>query len=969
MDVYFTFDKATRTLSSDRKAYAGQVFDSNSTVLHFRLLDNGEEWNFAEDGNNYVPNIVFDVCDERGFPFVYGLNTSPLFDGYTFEVPFDITSRAKSARISFQLWYISAKYQDTFDGTPNGMLRTEYLLSATAGIAIKPSCVKPPKCGCGDLPYSPALAPGIAGPIEFYREHAVLIPIEATQPLNGSGIDLTVHSLSGQCQTAHLPVATVDLDGHVKIDNLPTGNQAGQIPKLVGPIMKDQALVYGQVETQYGYVNGFVGADLAVALEYVPIEENGNKTNRHLLQLKAPNGKILSTVDLPIENVIKGAEYKVEERAIWFYFENPELDFSIQLDDLVDLYKGTPGEIVISTNGTPTAGVATAYKIGLDPSFKSNVDEHLGDIYDPLAVAPGNPHGMTKRTIGLDDVDNTADRNKPVSVAQEARVKEAEGKAARELEAARVKLDERITGVEAESRAKDVSQDEEFNILKSDFRVWTTTTDNTLNSIKETAVNNLEEAKSYTNAQLMTKQDKLSAGKGISAEKLALGVVEYNGPSMSVDSVLSSESTNAVQNAVVTKALAKKQDTLIAGENIAISDSGVIRATPPAVTVDNMLSGISENPVMNKVITRALDLKANKGEGVGIWKGAQNENGVGVSEYLYNTGDVVVYDDALYISKVDNNWHHPTDETCWAVVRGGAVSQIVGITPATYIGVFGNETDTEYVLTHGLNSRNLVFSFITNDDRHEYIQARVWSPTLNTIRVKFTSPPGTNRIIVNIIKARTVNPSASQDFPLVVNVDTPAKTWTYSNETGLPLYAKAFDETGNDINGDIIQNSGTEFDPITVSFAEAQKGTLFLASTTADLVYEVELDGTHPYEITGLTNDKGYVVQCFKDGEGQSRLDVHQEAGKVTIDANQAWKGFVALYPATGVKKFTKADLKSVTHDGSPSYELTYQHNKGRAVGGQYYNAEGLGIVDMHVEPNVIKLYFNSEEEGTLYIV
>ena len=466
MDVYFTFDKATRTLSSDRKAYAGQVFDSNSTVLHFRLLNNGDEWDFTEEG--FVPNIVFDVCDERGFPFVYGLNTSPLFDGFTLEGPFDITSRAKSARISFQLWFIAAKYQDTFDGTPNGMLRTEYLLSATAGIAIKPSCVKPPKCGCGDLPYSPALAPSIAGPIEFYREHAVLIPIEATQPLNGSGIDLTVHSLSGQCQTTHLPVATVDLNGHVKIDNLPTGNQPGQIPKLVGPIMKDQALVYGQVETQFGYVNGFVGADLAVALEYVPIEENGNKTNRHLLQLKAPNGKILSTVDLPIENVIKGAEYRVEERAIWFHFENPELDFSIQLDDLVDLYKGTPGEIVISTNGTPTAGVATAYKIGLDPSFKSNVDEHLGDIYDPLAVAPGNPHGMTKRTIGLDDVDNTADRNKPVSVAQEARIKEAEGKAARELEAARVKLDERITGVEAESRAKDVAQDEAFNLLKRD---------------------------------------------------------------------------------------------------------------------------------------------------------------------------------------------------------------------------------------------------------------------------------------------------------------------------------------------------------------------------------------------------------------------------------------------------------------------------------------------------------------------
>lgn len=228
-DVYRVFEKQTRTITGDRKAYAGQVFDSNATVLHFTLLDNGEEWRFQDE--NLVPKIVFNVCDERGFPLVYGYDTSPVFDGLCFSIPYDVTSRARSSRIEYQLWFIRADLADKFDGTANGMIVGTYILSAVDGIAIKPSCVKPPKCGCGgDLPISPAVNPSLISSLEFYREHSILIPIEATQPLNGSGIDLTVHSLSGQCQTAHLPVATVDLNGHVKIDSLPTGNQAGQIP-------------------------------------------------------------------------------------------------------------------------------------------------------------------------------------------------------------------------------------------------------------------------------------------------------------------------------------------------------------------------------------------------------------------------------------------------------------------------------------------------------------------------------------------------------------------------------------------------------------------------------------------------------------------------------------------------------------------------------------------------------------------
>lgn len=83
-----------------------------------------------------------------------------------------------------------------------------------------------------------------------------------------------------------------------------------------------------------------------------------------------------------------------------------------------------------------------------------------------------------------------------------------------------------------------------------------------------------------------------------------------------IDSTLSASSTNPIQNKAVYAELAKKQDTLTAGTGIAISGNTISCTVTggsggTSVTVDSSLSSTSTNPVQNKVIYAALAGKQN----------------------------------------------------------------------------------------------------------------------------------------------------------------------------------------------------------------------------------------------------------------------------------------------------------------------------------------------------------------------
>lgn len=78
--------------------------------------------------------------------------------------------------------------------------------------------------------------------------------------------------------------------------------------------------------------------------------------------------------------------------------------------------------------------------------------------------------------------------------------------------------------------------------------------------------------------KINTKQDKLTAGNGISISGNTISSTASGGASVTVDSSLSATSTNPVQNKVVKEALDAKQAKLTAGSGIIINGSKISTA-------------------------------------------------------------------------------------------------------------------------------------------------------------------------------------------------------------------------------------------------------------------------------------------------------------------------------------------------------------------------------------------------------
>lgn len=137
------------------------------------------------------------------------------------------------------------------------------------------------------------------------------------------------------------------------------------------------------------------------------------------------------------------------------------------------------------------------------------------------------------------------------------------------------------------------------------------TIDSTLNG---SSTNPVQNKVVYT--ALAGKQDKLTAGTGISinGNTISCTVSGGSGGTVTVDSTLSSTSANPVQNKVIYSALQGKQNTLTAGTGISISGNTIsctVSGGGGSVTVDSAMSSTSTNPVQNKVVFAALQGKQN----------------------------------------------------------------------------------------------------------------------------------------------------------------------------------------------------------------------------------------------------------------------------------------------------------------------------------------------------------------------
>ena len=208
-DVTFTFKSESRSLKRRERCYVGQAFDSLSTTLHFEydpidfLSGNSD---LASEG--YVPYIMFRVYDDTGAPLVYSTGSTPRFDGYTFDIPWEVTSKVKSPSVEFQLFFVRNNVD--FSGDIAQLDSTEYVLSNIASVAFSSTIRSKPGCNpC--YPSNPQTEPGLMGWTNFFKDFSVLVPVKASldESIDRIAFDFKTYLGRNDC---HVPLNVPYLD-------------------------------------------------------------------------------------------------------------------------------------------------------------------------------------------------------------------------------------------------------------------------------------------------------------------------------------------------------------------------------------------------------------------------------------------------------------------------------------------------------------------------------------------------------------------------------------------------------------------------------------------------------------------------------------------------------------------------------------------------------------------------------------
>lgn len=71
--------------------------------------------------------------------------------------------------------------------------------------------------------------------------------------------------------------------------------------------------------------------------------------------------------------------------------------------------------------------------------------------------------------------------------------------------------------------------------------------------------------------------------------------------------------------------------------------------------------------------------------------------------------------------------------------------------PKRYTVTIGDSTNTVYSITHNLNTRDVFVAVYNNSGNYDDVEVEVRRPTLNSIEIRTSSPPGNNALRVVII--------------------------------------------------------------------------------------------------------------------------------------------------------------------------------------------------------------------------
>lgn len=895
-----TFDLETRTLKSKDRCYVGQVYDHISTTLEFTY----NPMNALTDGM-YTAYIMFDLYDDAGNIFVFGPGSAPRFDGRTFEIPTSVTSRITTQRLDYQIWLI--KNRTEWNGRIEELGDTEYLFSAKDSLAFKPTtrCRSPSRDPC--RPPQPCLEPGTLGWVNYLRDHCILTPIQesyGTLEDGTEGVTLLFPTYNqDRDQTLELHIPYLDAEGLIDIHTF---------LRVVEEYNPD--VTHDQIMTAL-CVQNLLDEKLdksSVIDSWKAISEGGIETPSAELAYKTFETKADKDFPIPLWN--PDIHYARSAVVTWeadIYISNVDNNFNCQPDLFNEVWSAvTEFDTVIDSYDIPWAEYKDSLRsysarllrrnpIGpWDPTVEYQEDSLV--IHDGVVfISQGNPNIGHVPVIWTQDQAKISSCGCPYEdMSWWAPIR---GAGEKDID---VSTFTEIIGPN-EYRGRDGPTGRYAYEVKHNF--------NTSNIFVQSRTNNMSDptVRSYFVDALYDVTDRNSV------------MVLLNEPLTDNELIVSVTPGGGIEGEYAKRSYQALYEKDQPSGYLGLDNAGMVPMT--RLYLSNSLDPSTGDYLLaTMAVARELDRKKTDKTEFGEWN----------PDRRYHEGSVVSYDYQLYISVQEvNEGKIPTLEPkFWHALTRDMSAYII---PRRTI-LFGNATDTEYILTHDMDTMNFMFSVRRNDYYHEYLYPRVFAVDMDTVKIIVDEAPGDNGLILNLMDC-TMKKDV-EDVTVAI-VDTPSETWTFDNQSGYPMLVWVYDKDGDDLSADIIQKDATGFDPIVINIGSEMVGSVVMARaqrmfTLDKPVLEIDL------EKEGLDPTKLYLVQVYAEGsEGQAVTEIIQNVGggKIIIRTNDAdnngvadLEGYVILREAAMHKVFTVEDE-----------EVRINHNLGRPVGIQVFQSNG----------------------------
>lgn len=863
-DITRLFHVSTRGFTGMERKYSGQIYDSQSTTIHFEY-DPVDFLKKTEEGEYWIPYIQFAVYDAKGNPLTYGPDpktSQPTFDGYTFEIPYDVTSRARTQRVEYQLFFVknTVSYDPKRDNVAQ-LDRSEYLLSAIDGIAIKPSITcKPTNRKQCCPPLGPQSEPSIVGYIDMWKKYGLVVPVDCGFDAEMDAVKFIFHTYEGTN------------DQTVYMDRLPYLDEERIIPSKFLPFIKSWMTDEDFVDDSH------IPTALLVKTSIDDLDER--KTDKVMAiafwnaEWEYSKGSTVIEVDersqenIYISKTNNNIGHPVSDSDYW----SCVTEYDVIVNDwTVAKVDNVPSAIIIRERFEKVeADIEDLYKIKVDKDSIDKVwqDEPSDDRIPSSKLVKGAINDLeerkTDKTMAIPEWDSEAEYNYQSVVVWE---------------------DELYISLKDSNIGNEPSLDNK--------EYWSTIVE-------------------YEN--ITTVWNDVPSDNKVPSEKLVSDTVAR----------VQSEIDDLVDSVVDNKREITTLKTRVNGHDTQINDLNVWRSA-----VDSRIT-VVENELRNKT---PIELA--------IYPWSETRT--------YGMDSTVIRNSVLYISIQDNNYGHVPEDTLdefWVEVSGSGGSGSTSVSAKTII--FGNTTDTEYVLRHGLNTYDFLWSLRTNDEYRRYVIADIFAYDRMNVKVSLTSPPGDNAFVINLVG--TKSPSTKSNVQ-VVDVVTPSEEWIYDNTSGLPVYVQTYDMSGNEINSNVRQASTDGFTPVYMQFNNATSGTMLVTSSAQYYEFGNTATWVIPHSL-----GKYVLVQSFTDVEGNIIGDISQDGNSVVCMFNQPLSGFIAMVvPENDAIYFENQSVWAFTH------------NKGRYVQVQTYDETGNHITgDVQCTDTTVTITFNDAKSGYL---